>query len=252
METPQSLSKLTPDATIEQIVATNNLAGELLTSIGLPVSEHENETLRSVCQQQQWSEVEVLNWIKKHSTNVNGGTGSIGKESQMPRISSLTDWTDYLEREFLNSGKSLLEELNQSFPQVLKIHGNQYSWLKNVKWHFKKFDETLEMYYTFERKKFFPLLNRLATNKKRSINHGTVQKLEKSFSILERDQFRLQQQMTTIREKGNNFDNPHNACSTLRIQNKNFATLFAKLRKQFKIETEHLIPHAKEQLQAQK
>lgn len=252
METPQSLTNLTPDATIEQIVTTNNQAGELLASIGLSVSEHEDESLRSVCQQQQWSEVEVLNWIKKHSTTVNGGPGSHGKESQMPGKSSLTEWTNYLERHYLSSGTSLLEELNQSFPRVLKIHGNQYSWLKNVKWHFKKFDETVEMYYSFERKKFFPLANRLAANKKRSINHGTVQKLEKSFSILERDQYRLQRQMNTIREKANNFDNPHNACSTLRIQNKNFAALFAKLSKQFKIETEHLIPHAKKELQAQK
>lgn len=252
METPQSLSKLTPDATIEQIIAANNQAGELLASIGLAVSEHEKETLRSVCQQQQWSEVEVLNWIKKHSANSNGKAESYGTESQISEISKLTEWTDYLERELLNPGQSLLEELNRSFPRVLKIHGNQYTWLKNMKWHFNKFDETLGMYYAFERKKFFPLVDRLATNKKKSINHGDVQKLERSFKTLVRDQERLQRQMTTIEEKGNNFNNPPNACSTLRIQNKNFTVLFSKLRKQFEIEYEHLIPQSKEKLQAKK
>lgn len=121
-----------------------------------------------------------------------------------------------------------------------------------MEWHFNRFEETLGMYYSFERKKFLPLIDRLATNKKISINHGDVQKLEKSFNILIQDQERLQQQMTTIWEKGNNFNNPPNACSTLRIQNKNLTVLFSKLRKQFKIESEHLIPQAKEELQAKK
>ena len=252
MKTSQSLSQLTPDATIEQIVAANETAGELLRSIGLSVSKHEDETLRSVCQQQKWSESEVLSWVKKHSLNTNGDTVTQVKEPSPPEDADLAAWTSYLKKYFVSSNRSLLQELNESFLRVHKIHGNQYPWLKNVEWYFEKFREALEMYYAFEVEKFFPLCQQVSSNKARSLNHGSVQKLEKSFSIIERDQDRLNRQMSTIREKGNQFENPANACSTLRIQNENFSILFSQLEKQFDLENNHLIPGIKKELKAKR
>jgi iron-sulfur cluster repair protein YtfE (RIC family) len=251
MKTDQSLNNMTPEATISQIIEANNTAGELLASIGLPLSKHEDETLRSVCQQRKWSEVEVLDWIKKYATSTNG-EASQKSDPSLPESSDYTEWTSFLHDHYIAENQSLLNELSQSFPRVLKIHGNQYPWLKTIKWHFDTFKEALEMYYKFEQKKFFPLVEQLSTNKKKSINHGAVQKIEKSFSITERDQDRLERQMKTIRDKGNEFQNPGNACSTLRIQNQNFELLFSKLKEQFEIEQQHLIPLTKEQLLAKK
>ncbi|MDZ7683496.1 MAG: hypothetical protein U5J63_17740 [Fodinibius sp.] len=248
MESSQSLSKLTPDATIEQIVAANNKAGELLASIGLPVSDHENETLRSVCQQQQWSETEVLNWVKKHSRNTNDETANNSTQLSSPDSADLAEWTSYLHEHFISVNQPLLEELEASFPRVHKVHGNQYPWLKNMCWHFNKFSEALGMYYAFEIDKFFPLVEQIDTSETKSLNHGVVQKVEKSFSIIERDQDRLKRQINIMRDKGKDFENPHNACSTLRIQNENLLTLCSQLETQFELESDQLIPGIKKQL----
>ncbi len=249
MNTDQSLSKLTPEATISEIIRSDSEAGELLSSIGLSLAEHEQETLRSVCQQRKWSEVEVLQWLKKHSSKTNGETSNA--KGTVPRKESpLTKWTAYLEESFISPNQSLLKELEGNFPRIHKIHGNQYPWLKTMKWYFEKFREALGMYYTFEQKKFFPLIGRLKDNSNNNLNHGTIQKLEKSFNIIERDQRRLRHLMKTIREKGNQFENPENACSTLRIQNKNFKILFSQLEKQFEVERDQVLPRTKEEIKA--
>ena len=252
MEAPESLANITPDATIEQIVAANEKAGELLASIGLPVTEHEDETLRSVCQQKQWSEAEVLSWVKKHSRNSREGSEADTARPDSSENSDLTEWTRYLRDNFVSANRKLLEELNESFPRVLKIHGNQYPWLKEARWHIKNFREALEMYYAFEEKKFFPVIEEISGNNAGKINHGSVQKLEKSFSIIEDDQDRMKEQMSIIRENCNEFENPAGACSTFRIQNKNFVTLFSRLRNQFEVENNHLIPGIKKELKAKR
>lgn len=252
MSIKETLARITPEATINEIISADKQAAKLLESIGLSVTEHENETLQSVCQQRQWSEVEVLKWVKKHSSATNEERSEDGIKSTPDTESSLQEWTVYLEETFIRPNQNLLEELDQSFPRVQRVHGNQYPWLKNMRWDFNEFEEALQMYYEFELKKFFPLIGRLSDSKPSSINNGAVQKIEKSFTVVQKDQKRLQQLMKTIREKGKQFENPGNACSTLRIQNKNFITLFAKLNEQFEIEQEHLVPHLKKELKAKK
>lgn len=252
MKTEQSLAKLTPEATIGQIISANNEAGELLASIGLSLTEHEGETLRSVCQQQKWSEVEVLDWVKKHTDGTNGDTIAQPSEPFLYDIKSLSEWTELLKQDFVQPNQSLLNELSQSFPRVLKIHGYQYTWLKDTNWHFEQFQDNLEMYFDFELRKIFPLIGQLSSTKKKRLNHGVVQKLENSFGIIERDQDRLHRQMATIRDKSNDFNNPGNACSTLRIQNKNFSILFGTLKKQFKIEIDYFLPAIQKELEAHK
>lgn len=249
MKTNQSLARLTPEATIGQIINTSSEAGELLASIGVSLSRHEEETLRSVCQQQKWSEAEVLGWVKKHAGHSNGEQKRSPESSQYG-ITGLADWTEFLKQDYVEPGRILLNELTQSFPRVLKIHGNQYPWLKTSEWHFNRYRENLDMYFGFEQKKFFPLIDRLASEKRSNLNYGVVQKIHNSFEIIERDQDRLSRRMNTIQTQSQNFSNPGNACSTLRIQNKNFTDLFGRLRKQFRMETEHLLPAIKKELQA--
>ncbi len=251
MKTDQSLNELTPDATISQIITADKQAGELLASIGLSLSKHENDTLRSVCKQRQWSEKEVLEWVKKHSSSVKNGTAS-NTESKSDNGPALKEWTEHLEETFIRSNLSLLNEVNKSFPRVQKVHGNQYPWLKNMQYHFNNFEEALTLYYNFERSKVFPLANRIKNGRKGSVNHGAIQKLQKSFAIIEEDQNRLQRLMKTIRQKGKQFENPDSACSTLRIQNENFKALFSNLDKQFETENKQFIPRVKEEIKAKR
>lgn len=251
MKTDQSLAKITAEATISQIIAADEQAAELLASIGLSLSKHADETLRSVCQQHQWSEREVLNWVKKQRSTING-TAENKIETPPDGEASPVDWGRYLENVYINPNLELLKELDEAFPRLHKIHGNQYLWLKHIQWHFDKFEDALRMYYHFEKKKVFPLIARLVNSNRGNVNHGTIQKLLKSFAIVRRDQERLARLMKTIRRKGNHFENPEGACTTLRIQNKNFKILFSRLHKQFKVEGGQFIPRIKEEITARK
>lgn len=252
MSKDHTLEKLTPEATIRQIVSTNNEAGKLLASIGLSPKSHGDETLRSVCQQLQWSEAEVLKWVKKHSSKNDEAVLENDAEAIPGKSFSLKAWTEYLEKTYILSNLTLLGELEESFPRIHKIHGNQYPRLKYTEEYFSTFKEVLTFYYEFEKEKFFPLVDRLANFQKGSVNHGTIRKLKKSFGVLEKDRNRLKDLMTTIRKKAKKFQNPGLACSTLRIQNENFKTLFEKLEEQFQVEREQFIIRVKEEIEAKK
>lgn len=250
MNTDQSpLTDISADTTISQITEADEQAAELLASIGLSLSKHKNETLRSVCQQRQWSEVEVLEWIKQHNTSANGSSSN-GSAGKMSADSDLSEWIEYLRDTFIDPNRILLSELDEGFPRVHKIHGNQYSWLKEMQWHFNKLDETLKLYYEFEKNKFFPLIERLENQRRGKIKHGTIRRLQKSFSILKEDQDRMQRVMQTIRNKANQFEHPEGACSTLRIMNENFKALFSNLIRQFKVESEEFLPLVKEEIRS--
>lgn len=249
MNTAPPLSELTPEATISQIRASDERAADLLASIGLPLENHEEETLRAVCRERHWSEAEVLEWIKRHAPDEEDDTAGEA-EPEPGKSASLEEWAEYLDHEFIAPNLSLLEELNESFPRVLKIHGNQYTWLKQMKWHYNTFGEALRMYCSFERNRFFPLTRRLKTDSRANINHGTVRDLNKSFEVMEKDRDRLSELMDNIRSRGNDFKNPGIACSTLRIQNKNFKILFSRLETQFKVESERFLPQVKEEMKA--
>lgn len=242
-----ALDDLTPDATLSQIISSDKEAGTLLASIGLKPQDHKDETLRSVCQQRKWSEVEVLNWVKEHRLSRN-----IKNKDERYRESdfSLSQWHEYLNSEFYSYNRDLLQEIKSAFPRVHKIHGNQYPWLKDMQWHFNDFSGTVEMYYEFTTKKFYPLTEGLEEKNSQKILHGTIRKLKRCFKIINQDQKRLTRLMETIRRKGNNFENPGLACSTFTILNQNFKMLFSNLLREFKIETEFYLPAVKKELQA--
>ncbi|MDZ7716809.1 MAG: hypothetical protein U5J95_11410 [Balneolaceae bacterium] len=248
MNNVKTLTKLTADATLSEIATVNGEAKELLASIGLNPLDHQDETLRSVCQQKKWSEEEVLKWVKRHA---NGDSEKLpdGNGKSIPTSGeSLLDWVEYLEEQFLNPINNLLKEINENFPRVQKIHGNQYNWLKNMQWYYDKFSEGLRMYYQFEQQKFFPAVKTLANGRSTSIKHGSIQKLKRCLTIAERDQKRLSRLLKTIRRKGNDFESPDLACSTLCIMNENFKALEEKLTEQFKFEDQRLIPRIMKEL----
>lgn len=242
------LKNLTPDTKLSEIISINGEAKALLDSIGLNPLDHQDETLRSVCQQKKWSEVEVLEWVKKHSNGLQENDRPDLDKSAPNSSDQLTEWADYLEEQFINPVTNVLNEIDSNFPRVHKIHGNQYPWLKNMQWYYDKFSKGLRMFYKFEEKKFLPVVKALQNGRATTITHGTTQKLEKCFQIIERDHDRLSRLLKTIRKKGNSFENPELACSTLCIMNENFKALEEKLKEQFEFETKQLLPRVKQEL----
>lgn len=240
--------KLTPDVTIKQIIDTHKEAGELLASIGLQPSQHQEETLRSVCQQRHWSEVEVLDWVKKHTNGSGAAKKNVISKSVPLEDESLKKWSEYLKETYINPIENLLEEIDQNFPRVHKIHGNQYPWLKNVQWHYEKLQEALQMYQAFEQETFLPAAQSLSKARPTTVTHGMIKRLERCFSIIDRDQKRIKRLMDKVKRKGNNFENPELACSTLRILNKNFKLFCQKLESQFDFESKKLIPRIEQEL----
>lgn len=249
MNSDQSLKQVTPDAKLNQIISVYDKAAQLLASIGLDPSNHKEETLRSVCQQRHWSEVEVLDWVKKHHEDYSTQEEQLQQED-IDYGDDLSQWVNYLEEEYLNPSINLLDEVANGFSRVHKIHGNQYSWLKEMEWHFNSFDEALRLYNRFEQSKFYPIALRLHNSNNGSVLDGTIRKLERSLKIIQDDQERLIKLKDTVKEKGNNFKNPEGACTTLRIMNHNLSELEVMLENQFKIEREKVIPIVKRELKA--
>jgi iron-sulfur cluster repair protein YtfE (RIC family) len=242
MNTYQPLTKLTTGATIDQIIQSDPKAGGLLTSIGLLPNEHKHETLRSVCQQRQWGEVEILGWVKRQCL----------AEDRKRRIDyfeqDLTRLAAYIDGTFIVPNYTLLKDIQNDWPRVHQIHGNQYPGLKDVNWYFKVLSPILEMYYEFEGKEFYPMIGTLSDQKEDL--DDTTQKIKRSLQIIGEDQRRLLGLMAIIREKGDDFKNPDGACSTLRILNQNFKMLFENMEEQFKLEQEKVIPALKQKIKS--
>jgi iron-sulfur cluster repair protein YtfE (RIC family) len=247
MSSSKSLQKITPEATLAQIISADRQAGEMLASIGLDPAKQEGETLRSVCQQRQWSEVEVLQWIKKHRSADNGISEEENTLEESEVKDDLLECTNYIEDKLLAANLQLLDEISADFSRIHQVHGNQYIWLKAMKWHVEAFEDALGDYFEFEEKTFFDLIKKLRPAKG-DILDGTLQKLGRCRHIIENDQQRLRGYMDTIREEGHDFENPEGACTSLRILNQNFKMLYSGLDKQFKMEKEMLLPLVQKKL----
>lgn len=241
MNTHSALANLTPEATIEEIITADRKAGDLLASIGMEPTSHKGETLRSVCQQLKWSEEEVLAWIKKNRIAGNGLEQKQEKADKLDAEDDITQWCQHIVDEYHPQLLSLLGEITHDFPRINKIHGNQYTWLKDMQWPLEKFDDKLQFYTYFESQKFFPLFENLNEGK-RGIMDGTIQKVKRGMGIIEEDQKELENLMRRIKRKGNQLNNPSGACSTLRILNYNLKKLFSVLNEQFELERQKLLP----------
>jgi iron-sulfur cluster repair protein YtfE (RIC family) len=243
----QTLKKLTSNATIHQIISAEKSAEVLLISIGLSPENHRSETLRSVCQQKKWSEVEVLKWLKKNCQN--NSIRSSKNQDELPDFGNdLSQWCHYVKDNFLIKNHKLLDEISNDFTRVHRIHGNQYEWLKDMHWYLEHLEEKLNYYFNFQRHKLFPLLDRLKDSRKKAL-HGTIKKINNGIEIIKEDQSEILDLINTIKKKGKGLEYPEGACSTLRILNNNIKTLFSSLRKQIEIERKHLIPLIKRKLE---
>ncbi len=244
MSTEKTLLKLTPEATINQIISSDQNAAKLLKSIGMKPEQYQDQTLRSVCQQRQWNEEELLKWIKKNQAEPE----CIKNAPEEPDFKKdLSHWSKWLSGSVQPCIRELLTDISRDLPRVQLVHGNQYTWLKNIEWHFNALNDQLNLYLSLENETLFPLANEL-NDRKESILYGKVRDLERALKILEADRPKIQEEMGKIREFSNGFKHPAGACSTLRIMNKNLADLSTQLERYFNIEQEHLFRLIKDQL----
>jgi len=247
MDTHSAIAKLTPEATIEEIITADRKAGDLLASIGMETMNHKGETLRSVCQQLKWSEEEVMKWIKKNRIS-----GTVQPDEQKsagkPDFGdNLRDWCHYIADDSHPKLLFLPGEITCKFPRILQVHGNQYPWLKHLQRPLGVFDDKLQYYIYFENKKFFPLLDHLY-NRYEELLDGRVQKIERGIEIIEDDWKDLSRLINIIERKGNQLDHPGGACSTLRIFNHDLKKLFSMLGQEIHIGKTVILPLVKEKL----
>jgi len=235
-------NKLTAGATLSEIVAACSDADELLTAIGLKPAEYKDQSLRSVCQQLKWSENEVLRWLKRHCSSTNGQA----KKEDSPKM--IEDWGRYIKNEYHRKNREYIKAIEKDFPRVHQIHGNQYVWLKNMQWQFERLQEALQMYSRFEARKFYPLLSKME-NAKGDLLYGSLKKVERGMEVIQKDQDRIHGFMKKLKVGSNNFDNPANACSTLRILNHNFKELFKNINEHFELEQEKVLPMVQKKME---
>lgn len=244
MSSGKTLNKLTPEATINQIISSDKNVAKLLNSIGMKPEQYQDQTLRSVCQQRQWNEEELLNWIKKNHKV----TECIKNDPEEPDFNKdLSLWCSWLSDSVQPCIRELLSDISQNLPRIQQIHGNQYTWLKNIEWHFNFLNDQLNLYLSLEGDTLFPLANELY-DQQESILYGKVRDLKRSLEILEADRPKIQKSMDKIREFSDDFKQPAGACSTLRILNKNMVDLSTQLNRYFSVEKKHLFPLIKAQL----
>jgi len=240
MNTP-TLQKLNPDATIREIISVNKHAGQLLASIGLSAEDHQNETLRSVCQQRQWSEVEVLKWLRKNEQLLQGAGEDNAKGNQKDFSDNLDEWCSYMENHYLDKTSILLNEIDKKFLRVYQVHATQYPWLSDISWYMDSLQEKLDYYLKFLQERFYPLLRELESSEQELLD-GSRSSIVNGLSIVREDQEKILGVIVDIRQKGNRLESPEGSCSTLRIFNRDLKELFKTVEKQIEIYRNNILP----------
>jgi iron-sulfur cluster repair protein YtfE (RIC family) len=233
METDSSTRKLTPEATLQQIISFNSNISHMLQSIGLDPKDSEEKTLRQVCSEKQWNEIELLKWIKKNPP-------AIEKKRRLPGT-TISEICSFLEKETLTEIKELSAYVRSDYILTSKIHGIQYSWLNSAKWHVNQLLNTLQYFSNFELETFYPLAIELQKQGKRTLD-GSVQNLKKSIAVVKQDHQIIEERMERITKISRSFYYDESACSTLRILCNRFETLFQTIDEHINIEQTKLLP----------
>lgn len=230
-----SLSQLTTHATLAQIESACHDAGELLESIGLDPVEHQNKSLRFVCQQRQWSETEVLEWVKK-KCNINNQ-----KADDVPLKNDLVQWSEYLQQNYHVPNQKRLQEINNNFNQTLHTSNHQQAGVKKLQRLFDQLADTLEMYYMFEKKKFHPILRKIET-KNGDLLEGTLRKAERAVDLISQDQGKIKDYMHELEAKSHQAKAPAGPNASMQLLHKNIELLVEAINRQFEIEKTEILP----------
>lgn len=249
MKSKKTLASLTPDATIKQITSAGTYSADLLASIGLHPGKHQDQTLRAVCRQRQWSEYELLNWLKKKDKSNEIHTFNSAKWSSKIDGNTISDFCNYLLETYHSFEKERMKEASTQFSRVLNNNGGKASFLKAISTDVYKLEETTSLYLSFEEKKFIPLAKKLDGNRTQLLE-GTLTKIQKSFDIIERDQNRITVYMQDIRTHIELFQRQGRDYPAMQTVAERFEKLFTSFEHHFSFEQEFLIPKVKMHIKA--
>jgi len=247
----QTLSKLTPDSTLGRIISVDEDAAQLLASIGLDISTNQDKTLREVCAQKQWSEVEVIQWIHKNHYLKHLEKNQDKPDEKSIDQKNIAEQCDELEDNYHAYFREVLSDLAETFPRVCSVHGQQYPWLKQLHLHFERFRDDLSFYLKFEQAKLFPLIRQLHKQGVYDVKDGLARSLERSIEILYEDHQKLNHQMEKMEKLGRGFELPEGSCSTFHILFTDLEKLIGKLRDYFKVEKKSFVPCVQNKLRSQ-
>lgn len=248
MKTNSTTHKLTPEATLQQIISTHSNAPLLLQSIGLDPNGREDKTLRQVCSEKQWNETELLEWIKKDLSAIQKKNNTIpfDKKRRQPGT-TIPEICSYLTEETLPEIKDLSDYVRSDYMRTGKIHGTQYPWLNSAKWHVNQLLNTLRYFIHFESETFYPLAIELQKEGERTLD-GSVQNLKKSIDVIQQDHQIIEKKIKRIKKISGDFRYDESACSTLRILCNRLKTLCRTIDEHLKIEQAKLLPEIENKL----
>lgn len=248
MKTESTIQKLTPEATLDQIISVNSNAPYLLQSIGLDPNGHTDKTLRQICSEKQWNEVELLEWIKKNppAEQVKKNVDLFKKKTRNIGT-SVTEICNFLTSETLPVIKNLSFQIRNEYERVSQVHGMQYSWLNEAKWHVNELLNTLQYFIKFEKETFYPLVTEFQKRGEQILD-GSVQNLKRSLSVIKDDHSLVKEKMQQINTISNHFHFDESACSTLRILCSRLETFFDVLTDHIEIEVKRLLPGIEKKL----
>jgi len=248
MKTESTTQKLTPEATLDQIISVNSNAPHLLQSIGLDPNSHANKTLRQICSEKQWNEVELLKWIKKnHSAEQVQKNADSFKKKNRDIGTSVTEICNFLTTETLPVIENLSSDVRREYERVSQVHGMQYAWLNEAKWHVNELLNTLQYFIKFETETFYPLVTEFQERGERILD-GSVQNLKKSIDVVKQDHQIIEERMERIKKISRDFHYDESACSTLRILCTRLETLYRTIDKHVKIEKTKLLSEIENKL----
>lgn len=248
MKTESTTQKLTPEATLDQIISVNSNAPHLLQSIGLDPNGHADKTLRQICSEKQWNEVELLKWIKKNppAEQVQKNADSFKKKNRNMGT-SVTEICNFLTTETLPVIENLSSDVRNEYERVSQVHGMQYPWLNEAKWHVNELLNTLQYFIKFETETFYPLVTEFQERGERILD-GSVQNLKRSLTVIKDDHSLIKQKMQQINKISNYFHFDESACSTIRILCSRLETFFDILTDHIEIEERKLLPGIEKKL----
>lgn len=230
----------TVDTPLEQIFNQNSYAQELLKSIGFNPAGQTDKTLRQICTEKQWSENEVLEWIDHHNSSqappADMFIDDIFKQNAAP-----SEVCNYLKKETIPEIERFVNIILSDYPRVLKVHATEHPWLKEAAPHADQLLDKLQYLTSFEKLKFFPLVDEYGEQKERILDRD-VQNLKRSVQIVQDDHQDILKSIQIINRLSHNLHYPENAPSTLRILCTRLGMLFYRIQRHIEIEEKHLLP----------
>jgi len=238
------MKKLTPGSTINQIISRNEQAEILLKSIGINPQKYLSETLRAVCFKKKWSESELMHWLEKE---MNSFDLTICSADDLANF-DLNHFRITCLQKSQSANLARLNTVKDLFARVYKVHGIQYSWIKDLNEHFYGFEDKTRLYLTFGLQKLLPLVSKLLFGK--TLLDGEYRQIEHSLEIVQRDHDLIKELIRKMNSVEKSFTGPRSGCSTMKIFNTETKQLFRDINKQFRIEREVLTPLAKLKLES--